>query len=257
MTWTNKLTPHRKKILRSEALKKHGMRDQRPSAFLEGMDSYAEEYKKVKKAALREHPSLLRIFECDDVTFYKRSTDELLSMNSMGEYKRVHFKTLDIEDVVDESTRGENGLVNEHHEKQEGTIITGYTTCIEGNGTRRTIVAMRNSTGTEGSYDIRCAMKMAALLHELGHVDDIEKGINWRRDNKIQWVDSEVYAHHYACKKMIDSNYFLVLGHFIDGLRKMMIDGYKHARLGAARFFESPETTHYLQELKRIQDLRS
>lgn len=249
---------HADKTVRLMAQQKFGLPDQRPTAFIEGLDSYIDAYKKIKKDAFLEHRSLLRIIECDDDTFYDMSFEDILARHSLDEYKRVVMTTLDRdEDVVDEHTRGDNGLLNEKRQRAEGTIITGYTCCVEGNNTRRSVICMKASVGGVTDQNILSAMKIGALLHEIGHVDDIERGINWQYDNKLKWVDAEVYAHHYACKRMMESNYFVPLGQYIDGVRKMKDDGDKHARLGASRFLESAETQVYINKLNDVKSRMS
>lgn len=53
---------------------------------------------------------------------------------------------------------------------------------------------------------------IATLLHEMGHVDDIEKGINLRLGVKVDSVAGEIYANRYAIRRMRRQNLLLPLG---------------------------------------------
>ncbi|MBC7782298.1 MAG: hypothetical protein H7144_00545 [Burkholderiales bacterium] len=54
----------------------------------------------------------------------------------------------------------------------------------------------------ETDANICDAMSLPVLFHELGHVDDFERGVNIIFGQPIDEAAAELYAHHYACKAM-------------------------------------------------------
>jgi len=44
---------------------------------------------------------------------------------------------------------------------------------------------------------------MGVLFHELGHVDDITRGLHIRVDTCVDITAAEEHAHGYACKRII------------------------------------------------------
>jgi hypothetical protein len=77
------------------------------------------------------------------------------------------------------------------------------------------------------------------LLHELGHADDISKGINY--DHQTLSVDlpaAEAYAHAFLCKQAQRHNYPALLGVYLENLERMAGSDVDAQRAGAERFLE-------------------
>jgi len=212
--------------------------------FVEGRDSYEVGYRRFCRSAPDEHPSLLRVIECDDDSFYDMTTDEKLRHFGLGGYTEVIFKTADDIDFTKDPTTSKDGVVNASRQKSGGTSITGCTSVIEVHGKRRTIVFMRKATGTDDSEEIMCALKLAALFHEIGHVDDYEKGVNWKQET-VNVVDAEVYAHHYACTRLLEAKQRVLLKYYLTGLDQMAESQSEYVKRGALRVMESPEYAKY------------
>lgn len=215
------------------------------SEFVEGRDSYAAKYHRVMRASSREHHSLVRIVECDDHLFYELETDEKLKAIGLGGYSEVIFQTADEDiDFTKDPRTSLSGKVNAGRRRPEGLAVTGCTSVIKVGEKRRTIVFMRRETGKEDTEEMKCALKLSALFHELGHVDDFEKGINWNYP-KFRVVDAEIYAHRYACAKLIQGKHSLLLGYYLDGLNDMAKSDSEYVRKAAQAVIDSPDFQRY------------
>jgi len=64
----------------------------------------------------------------------------------------------------------------------------------------------------ESSAAAKACVLIAALMHEMGHVDDIERGKILRFDTPVDLVAAEEYAHRYAYKRMMRENIRFPLG---------------------------------------------
>ena len=248
--------------VRALAKEKLGLKGNGPYVFIEGFDSYAEEYKKYTTHINREHPSLLKIIECDDRVFYDLSSDEQLRYFHLDHFKRVIFDLVDDIDFSTDDRTSPSGTVNELNPRREGFSVTGHTTIVEYQGRKRSLVLMRRNTGRnagkmEGDAvdprDVVAGTKMAALIHEIGHVDDFEKSINYR-ESQLCLVDAEAYAHHFACKTMIERNYLLVLGFYLEGLQAMANSQSMYIQQAATRVLESSECGAYQETLANYRD---
>ena len=65
----------------------------------------------------------------------------------------------------------------------------------------RTVVFFVKSANTVEGF--RDAFNVAVFLHEMGHVDDFERGRNLVVGQPVDARKAELYAHDYACRTMI------------------------------------------------------
>jgi hypothetical protein len=80
---------------------------------------------------------------------------------------------------------------------------------------------MRRSIGNANcSGEVIAMLKLAILLHELGHVSDFEQGINYS-NQEIDLQNAEVYAHHFACRALIRGKYRIALGWYLQQLEEL------------------------------------
>ena len=62
-----------------------------------------------------------------------------------------------------------------------------------------------------------------ALLHELGHVHDMEREINFNHAAKtFDVIEAEVFAHLYSLRRMAEMNYYHCFHMLVDGLKKAL-----------------------------------
>ena len=75
------------------------------------------------------------------------------------------------------------------------------------------VVILRNLRTSKDKADLqhpdfKYALKLASLLHELGHVTDLEKEINFDIANrKLDLVEAEVFAHVWSLNTMAENCY--------------------------------------------------
>ena len=225
------------------------------SRFRDGVTFYEREYHRLVVDAKRDHVTLLDVFECDDRTYCLGSDEQLQALNLAG-YSRITFPLSDNLDFQQDPSLSSNDILGDAQELFDGQV-TGFTSVVENAGHRRTIVVMRKGTGQKPTVDnVKCeirALKVAALAHEIGHVDDIEKGINWK-ENIRNMVGSEVYAHHYACRTMMERSCFFALGLYVDGVAKMMKARSEYVRIAAEHVVKSTEFKQYRAVLRKQKD---
>lgn len=233
---------------RALAIERLGLRSKGPHAFIDGIDSYALAYAQVVGQCRRDHPSLLGVFECSDAEFYDYPPEKLLARFKLDDFRRVLFTTIDSIDFGKDESTSQAGIVNDNHPRKQGAI-TGHTTILERMGKQRSAIFMRRSTDTSivkkpednvDPADVVAATKLTALAHELGHVDDFEKAINYKNDT-IALVEAEVYAHSHACNFLLNGNYVLALSFYLQGLEEMAGSNSEYVTIAASRVTQSPE----------------
>ena len=79
-------------------------------------------------------------------------------------------------------------------------------------GHRRTSTFVFLKCQEETSPETRNCVLIAALMHEMGHVDDIERGKYLRFDGVVKIVAAEEYANRYALRRMMRENLRFPLG---------------------------------------------
>ncbi|WP_422928892.1 hypothetical protein [Singulisphaera sp. PoT] len=67
---------------------------------------------------------------------------------------------------------------------------------------------------------IRYCTLLSVLLHEMGHVDDVEKARNLRFDKTVDLVAAEVYANRYAFRRMVKEKLRFPLGLLMGSILK-------------------------------------
>ncbi|MCA9232472.1 MAG: hypothetical protein KDA57_17620 [Planctomycetales bacterium] len=166
-------------------LKKHGC----DLPFYDYIDSYTHEFARIKEEALKKHPSLLGIHEVSGEVYHNLEH----SWNDLG-YGHLNQVFYDI--GADVSDYGQNSL----DANLQGSAIT----FVSDDGETYTAIFIKK--------DIRCSFRLAeykytlkipALLHELGHVTDIEQGKNFDVPNKrANIIEAEVFAHLFALEQL-------------------------------------------------------
>jgi hypothetical protein len=80
--------------------------------------------------------------------------------------------------------------------------FSGHTTVLFDGQENRPVIFVMRPTEFE-SDDCTYGWMMGILFHELGHVDDITRGLNIGFDRLVNMGAAEEYAHHFACDRII------------------------------------------------------
>ncbi len=101
----------------------------------------------------------------------------------------------------------------------------------------------------ETSPEVRNCVLIAVLMHEMGHVDDIERGKHLRFDSVVDIVAAEEYANRYALRRMMRENLRFPLGVLLGSILKDARQGGEGTvgREAATRIVESGEYKQYRQ----------
>jgi hypothetical protein len=209
----------------------------------EFLGPFVDEYRRVCELAMKQHALLIGIFECPDDIFYDLDTTDKLAHFGFGQFQEL---LLDVGDQLDfdadPTTR--DGTINKHRPRPTGVSVTGYTSVVTDGANRRVIIFLRDATGGSDDAESTAALKLTALLHELGHVTDIEQGINYR-ETQLDLVNAEIFAHHHACRQLINGRYRLPLGYYLDGIEEMANSQSEYVRLAAKGVVESSSWADY------------
>lgn len=63
-------------------------------------------------------------------------------------------------------------------------------------------------------------MKLVVMFHELGHVNDFERLFS-RPGAALDVIQTELYAHHYTCRQLIQGRYRIALGWYLLQLEEL------------------------------------
>ena len=179
--------------------------------FYDYLDSYIDAFRREASGALQRFPSLLGVHEVDDRDYYAADDGGLAGKLGYLGLTLIRFKTTDVDDDYLAEDRKSN--------------VNGVTMAFRDQaGTLRTLVLIRKIVPNVLVTDIKYAFKLVALFHELGHVADWETGINLR-DGDVAILDAEVYAHEYAMRRLMESDYRQALGTYLSALEKLTAGG--------------------------------
>ncbi len=192
--------------------------------FYDGLDSTVDALEREKHQALKGFPSLLGIHEVDDDEYYATEQGPLLERLGLSGLDPVLFNGADVDVDYLACDRKSN--------------INGITTAFRDEaGELKTLVLLRNKVPGELDRESKCALKLIALFHEIGHVADWEQGVNLR-EGDISVLDAEVYANKYSLQRLMDGDYRGALGILLRALEKTRI-GQDYRRAVADRLAES------------------
>lgn len=226
---------HEKKLKRKKRLAvrvKH--RSEWNDRFLDRLGSYATEFDR-----LRRRPpirSLVGIYELEDEEFYDLTTEQKLTALRLSGMSNL--------------------LYDCEYDNEAGTIGrtasgTGYAAPlrVDGQGVRP-IIFLRRRVEVDSGSDVDAGMRnevaattrLVVLLHELGHAEDIERGVNFDHATlKLDLVSAEAYAHRFACDFARMHNYRLAIRHYLGGIDNHLKSETEYVRLAAERFVETTD----------------
>jgi hypothetical protein len=179
--------------------------------FYDYLDSYADAFQREVTHAKQEYPTLLDVHELDEADYYTQDVQHVIARLGYTGLKQLFVRADDLDEEYLASDRRSN--------------ISGYTVAFRNEqDDLRTIIFIRRSTGGGSNVLVKYALKIVALLHEIGHVKDWEQGINFGANEDIRSIaDAEVFAHEYALGALLEGDYRESLKMYLDALEKLSI----------------------------------
>ena len=180
-----KKAPYIKMILHSRGFQR---------AFLDFLDSYEAEFAKLVDEYLASRPTLIGIYETDDEGL--KSID-WARFGGAADWQQVFYNC---DDDTTETYGREDKRAN-----VQGSMVTLRDT----NGGIHTMVRIyRNMKCAFQHKEFKYALKIPALLHEIGHVIDVEERINFDPEKgTCRILDAEVFANNYTLEQCVQRGY--------------------------------------------------
>lgn len=158
--------------------------------FFDYLDSYSGEFSRIVSSAMQQFSSLVGIHEVDDCQFQKPDWTKY----GAGSYRRVFFE-------IDEqfSCYGTSS-------DSDANIRGSTTFFLDGDGSLRSVVLIPRSPKCSFQHkELKYALKIASLFHELGHIQDAEHRINIdAAAGRFELVEAEAYANCYTLDRLAD-----------------------------------------------------
>lgn len=163
-------------------------------SFFDFLDSYEAEFGKLVDEYLASRPTLIGIYETDDEGL--KSTD-WTRFGGAADWQQVFYNCYD--DTTETYGRNDN----------QADVLGGMVTLRDTNGSIHTMIRIcRNIKCAFRHKEFKYALKIPALLHEIGHVIDIEERINFNPEEETcRILDAEVFANHYAIEECVQRGY--------------------------------------------------
>jgi len=191
--------PYMKMILRSRGC---------DLPFYDFLDPYETEFAKLVDEFSALLPTLIGVYEV--------AQDELDSTDwgrfgGASDWQQVFYRSDD-----------ETGTYGK--EDKKANVRGRAVTLRDAGGGIHTLVRIyRNVKCRSRHKDLKYVLKIPALLHELGHVIDIEKRINFDPDQEsCRVVDAEVFANRYALEQCVERGYRQSLVTWLDSWREYL-----------------------------------
>lgn len=156
--------------------------------FYDYLDSYGDEFQRIVTEAIGRYPSLVDVLEVEDAVYEQTDWDSL----GFGNYKPIFFEVADV--------------LGTYWPHDAMGNMRGHTTPFyDPEGRLRTVIIIRRSVKDFELNDWKYVIKIPTLLHELGHVHDIENGMSFDLQSKTaNLVEAEAFANLYALDKLAE-----------------------------------------------------
>ncbi|MCR9116608.1 MAG: hypothetical protein NXI22_06625 [bacterium] len=127
--------------------------------------------------------------------------------------------------------------------KKQATLDGGMTSFWDADKQLRSIITIKkNIKASVHTDEMKYAIKIASLLHEIGHVKDLEEGINLNvADEQMDVIEAEVYANLYAIDELAKRDFFHGFGLLLSGLRDSIPQGGYIAKVATQVIERLPE----------------
>lgn len=180
--------------------------------FYDYLDSYLDEFQRIATAAKKEHPSLIGIHEVDDRTF--ATSENNWSQLGCGDLRQVFFNI--------DGNYSDYGAAS-----PDANLCGSMTAFLDSDQNVRSVILLRQTVkGTVQHRELKYALKLASLLHEIGHVQDLERGLHFDVVAKhFDVIEAEVFAHLFALKEMAQRSFRQSFNMLVDGLRDTIPKG--------------------------------
>jgi hypothetical protein len=201
--------------------------------FLEGFDSYNEEYAAWKLTTIVKR--LVGIFEVSQATF-AGPPEHLPAAVGLEGYSLVQY-----------AAQYDNSIPASPEEPISGAGCTmalrdPYGKIVPVVFVRADVCAVdRHGEMAENRHpQFDDLVRLAVLLHELGHADDIAKGVNFNHAAlEIDLPAAEAYAHAFVCRQARRNYYPLLLNLYLENVERMARSGREVDRVGAELFLQA------------------
>jgi hypothetical protein len=180
--------------------------------FHDFLDSYSDEFQRIATAAKSEHPSLIGIHEVDEQT-YAESEKNWLKLG-YSDLRQIFF------DIGDDFSNYGKGSLN-------ANLCGSMSAFFDSDQKVRSVILIRQSVkGTMQHRELKYALKLASLLHEVGHVKDLEQGLNFDVPaRRFRVIEAEVFANLYALEQMAKLNLLQSFNMLVSGLQDAIPKG--------------------------------
>ena len=133
--------------------------------FHDFLDSYSDEFQRIAAAAKSEHPSLIGIHEVDEHTYAE--SDKNWSEFGCGDLQQIIF---DMDRNLPDYGTG----------SPTANLCGSMYAFLDSEQNVRSVILIRQAVkGTLRHRELKYVLKLASLLHEIGHVQDLEQGLNF------------------------------------------------------------------------------
>jgi hypothetical protein len=178
------LSPFVKKHLKNKGLR---------WSFYEFLDSAKDEFDKICQEAKDAHPTLWGVFEVDPDELDKRDWSKYDIPNNW---------------TLIEYTREANPLLETYGEDSDQDLRGNTVAFKDPEGKPHTLIRISKVVGGVRHKEYKYLFKIPVLLHEIGHVQDVEQKVNFDIEKKTcSIIEAEVYANLYAFDQCVQRNY--------------------------------------------------
>lgn len=216
--WKKK-APYIKQILRARG---HSF------PFYDYLDSYSEVFHQVAERAVEDHPTLLGVHELD------------ANQEGEGFWESLGYENLtQIFYKIDDSLTDYGKLAG----KGKATLDGGMTSFRDGEGDLRCIITIaKNPPSSVHTKELKYRLKLASLFHEIGHVIDLEAGINFNQEDvSMDVIEAEIYAHLHSFQQLASWNMQIAFDTMREGLRDAIPKGGYLAKVATLVLERLPE----------------
>jgi len=155
--------------------------------FYDYLDSYEERFQRIVEHAKASIPMLAGIHEVPSGVLEDTNWEEL----GYGDLTQVFFS---LSDTFADYVKAD----------AQGNLRGSATFFVDESGAERAVILIEKpSTGGKDTRDIQYALKVAGLVHEIGHVEDaVRRGNICIEEKSFDVVAAEVFAHVYALNEL-------------------------------------------------------
>lgn len=214
------------------------------SLLTDNVDASAIAFTKECTDAVSQHRTLRRIIELPYQPGDEASDATLISRYGLDGNHHYEFTVPDGQGDADATGYGTSG-----------GNLGGYTLFFrDPDGQDFSIIFLRKPP--ELDSESAAKINMGVLFHELGHVDDFERGLNMVPGRPLNIGEAEYYANAYACRMLYEKRYYIPLSVWFAGIERSIASCGVPAVEAAARrlmnddFYKRPR--HLLRHMVRL-----